>query len=522
MTERGGNILIVGGGHNGLVCAAYLAKAGRSVQVLEAAEQVGGAAVTREFAPGFRVSGCAHLLNVLDADIARELELERHGLKLAATGLATIALAEHGEHLTIDANGARGGGISAEDAKAFTDFDARMARFAALLRRLYSRRAPRLKMDGFADAVELGRTALDIRRLGRDDMRELMRIAAINVFDILEEQFDSDLLKGAIALDGVLGTNLGARSNNTVLNLLHRRSGSVGGRAGSLAIPRGGMGSVSDALAAAAGAHGAQIRKGAVVKRIVTENGVANAVELEGGEVLHASTIVSNADPKTTLLGLLGARHLDTGFARRVQHQRARGTAAKLHLALDGLPGFRGLDQNALGQRLVIAPSSLHIEHAFDEGKYGAWSQAPVMELILPTVHDAGLAPAGKHVLSAIVQYVPYELKGGWSDSARAACMARAIDTIAAYAPDLRAKVVHSELLTPADIERGMRISGGHWHHGELAFDQFLMLRPVAGAAQYATPVPGLYLCGASCHPGGGVMGTAGRLAAEAVLERAA
>jgi phytoene dehydrogenase-like protein len=248
----------------------------------------------------------------------------------------------------------------------------------------------------------------------------------------------------------------------------------------------------------------------------------SSAAWARNGEQIRAGTVVSNADPKTTLLHLLGARHHDTGFARRVHHQRARGTAAKLHLALDGLPSFRGLDEGALGQRLVIAPSSLHIEHAFDEGKYGACSSAPVMELILPSVHDAALAPAGKHVLSAIVQYVPYELKGGWTDAARDACKATAIDTISAYAPDLRAKIAHSELLTPADIEREMRISGGQWHHGELAFDQFLMLRPIPGAAHYATPVPGLYMCGASCHPGGGVMGTAGRPAAEAVLEKAA
>jgi phytoene dehydrogenase-like protein len=282
------------------------------------------------------------------------------------------------------------------------------------------------------------------------------------------------------------------------------------------------MGSVSEALAAAATANGAKVRTGAPVKRIVVEAGVVVGVELENGEQIRAGTVVSNADPKTTLLRLLGARHLDTGFARRVHHQRARGTAAKLHLSLDGLPSFRGLDERALGQRLVVAPSSLHIEHAFDEGKYGACSSAPVMELILPSVHDAALAPAGKHVLSAIVQYVPYELKGGWTDAARDACKATAIDTISAYAPDLRAKITHSELLTPADIEREMRISGGQWHHGELAFDQFLMLRPIPGAAHYATPVPGLYMCGASCHPGGGVMGTAGRLAAEAVLEKAA
>jgi phytoene dehydrogenase-like protein len=515
-------IVIIGGGHNGLVCAAYLAKAGRRVLVLEAAASVGGAATTREFAPGFRVSACAHLVNLLDAGVSRELGLESHGLGYAATSLATVALAENGEHLIIDAQGPRGGGVSEADASAWRTFDARIGRFAALLQRLYSRRAPRLKMEGLADAMELGRVGLDIRRLGRDDMRELFRIAAINVYDILEEQFDSPLLKGAIALDGVLGAHLGPRSNNSVLNLLHRRSGSVAGTAGAVALPRGGMGSVSAALAAAATKLGVTIRTNAPVKRIVVEQGSVTGVELESGEKVAASTVVSNADVKATLLGLLGARHLDTGFARRVQHQRARGNAAKLHLALDGLPAFRGLDAAATGQRLVIAPSPVHIEHAFDEAKYGACSSAPVMEVIIPTQHDASLAPSGKHVLSAIVQYAPYELKGGWNDAARSAFRDRCIETLAAYAPDLRSKILHAELLTPADLERELRITGGHWHHGELCFDQFLMLRPVPGAAHYATPVPGLYLCGASCHPGGGVMGMAGRHAAAAVLEKAA
>jgi phytoene dehydrogenase-like protein len=514
-------VVIIGGGHNGLVCAAYLARGGRSVQVLEAAPHVGGAAITRELAPGFKVSACAHLLHLLDETVVRDLALESHGYALAAPSLATVALAEHGDHVTIDDKGVRGG-VSADDAAAWPAFSARIGRFARLLNRLHGRRAPRLKVDGFADMLELGRVALDIRRLGRDDMRELMRIAAINVFDILEEQFDGDLLKGAIALDGVLGTNLGPRSNNSVLNLLHRWSGSVGGRPAARALPRGGMGAVSDALAAAAAKAGAKIRTNAPVRRIVVEGGVVRGVELESGEQIQAGTVVSNADVRTTLLGLLGARHLDTGFARRVQHQRARGTAAKLHLALDGLPAFRGLDQAGAGQRLVIAPGQVHIEHAFDEGKYGECSSAPVLEIVIPSLHDPGLAPAGKHVLSAIVQYVPYELKGGWTEAARSACMDTAIATIERYAPGLRGLIRHAELLTPADIERELRISGGHWHHGELAFDQFLMLRPVPGAAHYETPVDGLFLCGASCHPGGGVMGTAGRLAAQAVLEKAA
>ena len=348
-------------------------------------------------------------------------------------------------------------------------------------------------------------------------MREFLRVATMNIFDVLEEQFENPQLKAALALDGVLGTRLGPRSGNSVYAALYRQSGSANGRAGALALPRGGMGAVTTALSAAARAVGVELRLGAQVEEIIVNNGRATGVRLRNGEHLYANVVVSNADPKTTLLRLLGARHLEAEFARSVHHVRATGTAAKLHLALSGLPRFRGLAADQLGERLVIAPDLDYIERAFNPAKYGEYSTQPVMEITLPTVHDASLAPPGQHVLSAVIQYAPYDLKGGWP-SARQNFQAVVMDVLEQHAPGIGALVQHSELLTPADIEQQFGITGGHWHHGELALDQFMMLRPVAGAAQYATPVAGLYLCGAGCHPGGGVMGSAGRNAARVIF----
>jgi phytoene dehydrogenase-like protein len=359
---------------------------------------------------------------------------------------------------------------------------------------------------------------LDMRLLGRDSMREFLRIAGINIFDVLEETFESPLLKGALALDAVLGANLAPRSNNSVLSLLHRLSGMAIGVTDGLSLPEGGMGAITDALAAAARSNGATIRTGSPVARITLEGDKVSGVELENGERLAAGTVVSNADPARTLLQLLGARHLETPVAHRIRHFRAKGMAAKLHLALDGLPKFDGLSADNAGERLVIAPDAHYIEAAFDQAKYGRCSSEPALEITIPSVHDKTLAPAGKHVLSAVVQYAPFDPRAS-SDAARAEFLDRTLGVLERYAPGLRSQVVASQLLLPADIEREFRISGGHWHHGELALDQFLMLRPIPGAAQYAMPVNGLYLCGAGCHPGGGVMGCAGKNAAQAVLD---
>ena len=353
-------------------------------------------------------------------------------------------------------------------------------------------------------------------------MREFLRIAGINIYDVLEEKFESPLLKGALALDAVLGTNLGPRSNNSVLSLLHRLSGEARGNDGP-SIPEGGMGAIAEALAAAARDAGATIRTRSPVARILTEGDAVAGVELEDGEKIAAGTVVSNADPARTLLQLLGSRHLETGFVHRIRHFRSKGMAAKLHLALDGPPAFARLPAGLAGERLIIAPDLVYLEHAFDHAKYGQCSPDPALEITVPTAHDGTLAPPGRHVLSAIVSYAPHDPRAS-GDGARREFLERTLAVLERHAPGLRRQVVASELLLPADIEREFRITGGHWHHGELALDQFMMMRPVPGAAQYAMPVGGLFLCGAGCHPGGGVMGSAGRNAANAVLatERAA
>lgn len=512
MTEHG-HIVIIGAGHNGLVCAAYLARAGCEVSVLEAAEQPGGLAKTRQFAPGFRAS-VAHLLYLLDDGIAKELALDRHGLEMACEGVDSIALDAGGNHLSISADQVDGTGLSDSDREAYGEYRRLMTKFARFIGQLHNQPPTRIT-DRSGDLFALGKMALRLRLMGRDDLREFLRIAAINIHDVLEEQFEHPLLKGALGLDGVLGGFSGPRSNNTVFSTLHRMSGS---RAGMAGIPRGGMGAVTDALAAAARDAGANIRTGCAVRRILSDGLTVSGVELENGERIETTHVISNVDPKSTILCLLGARHVEAEYARRFYNYRSRGNTAKLHLALDALPGFNGLNTRQAGQRLLIAPDLEYVDRAFNPCKYGEFSPEPVMEIILPTLHDPSLAPNGSHVLSAIVQYAPYELRDGW-EAGREAFLETIMSTLARYAPDIREKTLASELLLPSDLEQQFGVTGGHWHHGELSLDQALVLRPVPKAAQYRMPVGGLYLCGAGSHPGGGVMGSAGRNAARAVLK---
>lgn len=512
--------IVIGAGHNGLTCAAYLARAGRRVLVLEAADRAGGAAGTREFAPGFRVSGCAHLLHLMPGWLLEELRLARHGLRMAAERMPTIALSGADALRIPSEPGAAARDLGEADARAFQDYDVRMRRLAAALRPLLEAVPPRLGSRAWRDRLTLFGLGAKLRLLGRADLRELLRIAGMCVQDLLDEHFESPLLKGALAFDAVLGTNLGPRSPGSVFTLLYRLAAG-GGTAASLAQPVGGLGALTDALAAAARGAGAELRFAAPVARVIVTEDSAAGVVLESGERLEAGCVVSSADPRTTFLRLLGAEHLDAGFVRRVAHLRAQGMTAKLHLALERLPRFTALGGAAPTGRLVLAPSLGAVEHAFNDAKYGKFSAAPLLEVIVPTAVDPSLAPAGRHVLSAVVQYAPYRIADGW-EGQRERFRETILQTLEAHAPGLRESVCAAELLTPHDIETQFRISGGHWHHAELALDQFFMVRPVVGAAQYRAPVRGLFLCGAGCHPGGGVMGLAGHNAARQILAQAA
>jgi phytoene dehydrogenase-like protein len=508
--------IVIGGGHNGLTCATYLARAGRSVLVLEAAERLGGAAATREFAPGFRVSAGAHLLHLMPPALLRELNLGAHGLKLAGAQLPTVALARDAQHLLLGGPGTQ---LNAADAQAYAEWQRLLRRISGVLHPVLNEAPPRLGTDAWSDRRALLGLGWRMRRLGRHDMRELLRIGLMNIHDLLEDRFANPLLKGALALDAVLGTNYGPRSPGSVLSLLYRLAASNGTE--TLSLPAGGLGALSEALGRAATAAGAEVRTASPVARILVKEDRACGVALASGTEVSAAVVISNADPKTTFLGLLGTEHLDAGFVRRVAQLRTRGVAAKLHLALERLPRFTGVEAAALRGRLLVAPNADYIERAYNHAKYGEYSQAPMLEVTIPTLTDPGLAPEGKHVASVVVQYAPYQLKEGW-DAGRQPFTDIVLDTLSAYAPDLRQCVAAAELLTPADIEREFRIHGGHWHHAELAFDQFFMVRPVPGATQYRTPLPGLFLCGAGCHPGGGVMGLAGRNAARQVMSEAA
>ena len=512
------DVIVVGGGHNGLVCATYLAKAGRKVLVLEANAALGGGSATSKFSDQFSVSSCAHWLFQLNPEVASDMGLKGHGLELAARDLNTIALAEDGNHLTIGVNTLEGAGVTDEDRKAFVAFNKQMLKFSKLLSGAFNRRAPKLVEGNLTDRITLAKLGLGMKMLGKTDMSDLMRLALINIYDVMEENFENDLLKAAISLDSLLGSHMGPRSPNTVYGYLYRRMGDIYGFNGP-AVVRGGMGAVGEALGNAAKAAGVDIEVSAAVSKINVDVDRATGVTLADGRVVNAGMVVSNADPKTTFNKLVGLTNIETGVARRVKTIRMKGDAAKLHIALDSLPDFTGLTKDQMGQRLVIAPTMDYIELAFNACKYGEYSKTPAMDISIPTIHDPSLAPDGKHVMSVIVQFAPYELEGGWG-SHKDDFKNLVIDRIADYAPNLKDKIIASELLTPADLEDRFHIHGGHWHHGEISLDQILTMRPFPGASQYGTSVDGLFLCSAGTHPGGGVMGLAGHNAAKEIIKR--
>jgi phytoene dehydrogenase-like protein len=504
--------IIIGGGHNGLSCAAYLAKAGKKVLVLEAASQFGGLAATREFAPGYRAS-VAHTLPQLTKRLVDDLDLRQHGFSLAAEALPTIALGTPGSKaITIHSKSLEG--ADAADQQSYIEYRRLLLKFAAAIDTFWHKKPPILGNTGLTDTATAVQFGLKLRLLGKDDMRELTRMIALPAQDLMDEFFTDPGLKAALSWDANIGSKLAPRSpNNAVLALLFRMSGDL---TDGLPLPRGGAGSLTEALASAAAAAGAELRSDAPVAKVLVEGRKATGVELESGERIEGQKVISNADPKTSFFKLLGARHLDTQFTHRINRLRQKGYVAKLHLALDELPEFTGLERPH--GRLLLAPDMSYIESAFDEAKYGGYAEQLPMEVVIPSLLDDSMAPAGKHVLSAHVQYAPYDVKGGW-DEHRDAFYQNTMASLERYAPGIGSSVNASELLTPKDLEEQFRVAGGHWHHSEFALDSWWMNRPTYGASQYRTPVDSFYLCGAGSHPGGGIMGAAGANAAKTILE---
>lgn len=519
LAMRAADVIVIGAGHNGLVTAVYLAKAGLKVIVLEAAERPGGAAVTREFAPGFKTSGVAHLLHAFHPRIAADL-----GLKLvsAAPRIGTTALAPDGARFDLTSDAAETAAsiarLSPADGAAFGPVMQRLTRLAGALGR-YLRQTPPSPSPAANDLganLALGLFALELRLLGKKDFLELTRILTMNVADLGQDFFESDLVKGLLAFDATLGLFLGPRSPNTVFSLLFRLVGFGKHGMGGLHLPAGGMGTLADALADAARRNGAIIRTEARVERILVEKDAATGVVLTSGEEIRAPIVASSADPQRSLLKLLEPGLLDVQFAQRIRHLRMNGCVAKLHLALDGLPEA----WSGAAGRIVMAPAIDHVERAFDVAKYGGVSERPALEVVIPTLTDPSLAPPGKHVASILAQYAPYRLRETTNDAARSQILERSLLLLGQAAPDLPRRVIAAETLTPQDLEAQYGLTGGQWHHGEVTLDQMFFLRPAPRYQQYRMPVPGLWLCGAGAHPGGHVSGLPGANAAREILKQ--
>jgi phytoene dehydrogenase-like protein len=519
--------IIIGGGHNGLVTAAYLARAGKRTVVLERRPMVGGCSVTEPLWPGYRVSTAAYLSSLLQEKVVRELDLARHGYRVTPKDPPFFSPFPDGRYLFTFADPARThqqlAKFSRRDAEALPRYEAHLERMVRVVEALLLEVPIAMPPASLGEWAEFAKTAGRLRKLGADDIGALVKIFTMSAADFLDEWFESPQVKVTLATDGVIGANGGPRSAGTAYVLLHHVMGGVEGRRGVWGFVQGGMGAVSEALASAAREAGAEIRVNTGVRVIVAAGGRAQGVVLDNGDELPAPLVVSNCDPKVTFQQLMDPRLLPEDFARAIGNYRSEGTSCKINLALNGLPEFTCLPGAPGPQHqatMHICESIDYVERAWDDAKYGRPSAKPMLEMTVPTLYDPSLAPAGKHVMGIFLQYAPYTLREGNWDDLRAGFAARVYEVIEQYAHGFRALIEHEQVLTPLDLERRFGISGGNIFHGEMALDQMFALRPVAGWGRYATPLAGLYLCGAGTHPGGGVMGAAGHNAAKAILSR--
>src|ERR1700685_2525037 len=520
------NVVIIGGGHNGLVAAFYLAKAGFKPLVLERREQIGGAAITTEFHPGFRCSTLAHSAGPVRPDIVRDLQLQKHGLQLIESDVAVTALTPDDRALTLyrDTNRAvqEISALSAKDAAKYLELAQSLGKMGNIISEALATTPPDIDHPSGGDLWSMLKTGRGIRNLGKKDMYRLLRWGPMAVADLVAEYFETELLRATIAAPGIFGTFLGPWSAGTSLVLLIRGAGDAH-PAGSAYFAQGGMGAIAEAMASAATHAGAEIRSNAEVIEVRVKDGAGTSVVLSTGEEISAKAIISNADPKRTLLKLVDPIHLSPDFVMKLQHYRMPGTVAKVNLALSGLPEFTALkgssDVDALRGRIHIGPEIDYLERAFDESKYGNFSKQPYLEIAIPTVGDSSLAPGGKHVMSIYMQYAPFKLKNSDWEKQRVALGDTVVKTLTRYAPNLPELILSHQIITPQDLEDVYGLTSGHIFHGELALDQFFTMRPLLDWAKYNTPIKNLYLCGSGTHPGSGLTGGSGANAAREILK---
>ena len=519
------DVIIIGGGHNGLVTAFYLAQAGHKPLVLERRSQIGGAAVTEEFSPGFRCSTLAHVAGPLRPDIVRDMQLERHGVKFITPEIGVVALSPDHRALILHNDAQKSSQeiarFSQKDAARYPEFQDSLGKLGKVIGDALLLPPPNIDSPSTGDLWGMLQTGRGIRKLGKKDMFRLLRWGPMAVADLVAEFFETELLRATIAARGIFGTFLGPWSAGSSLVLLIRAAGD-NHPAGSSHFVAGGIGALTQAMASAAKQAGAEIRNNVEVKEVRIKDGTATGVVLASGEEISAKAVISNADPKRTLLKLVDPTYLAPDFVQKLKNYRMPGTVAKVNLALSGLPEFtalKGATNGALSSRIHIGPEIDYLERAFDDSKYGHFSQNPYLEVTIPSLTDPSLAPAGKHVMSIYMQYAPFKLKNGDWENERGKLGDTIVKTLAQYAPNLPGLVMDGQIITPKDLEETYGLTNGHIFHGELSLDQFFTMRPLLDWARYRTPINNLYLCGSGTHPGAGLTGGSGANAAREILK---
>ncbi|MBA3298416.1 MAG: NAD(P)/FAD-dependent oxidoreductase [Acidobacteria bacterium] len=519
------DVIVIGGGHNGLVHAAYLARAGRKVLVLERRHVLGGAAVTEEIFPGFKFSVASYVVSLLRPEIIRELDLPRHGLEILPLD-GTFTPMPSGDYLWRVNDHAKTRREIARhsklDAEAYDEYGKAMVEMGRFVKPLLHMTPPdptSLDPRGLMNLFFLGKR---FQALSDQDKYNQVQLLTMSAVDFLDQWFETDVLKATMAASGIIGTFLGVRSPGTAYVLLHHYMGEIDGAFRSWGFARGGTGAISNAIGDAAREAGVEIRTETAVSRILIKDGAAVGVVLASGDYLTASVVSSSVDPNLTFLKMVGEDHLPGEFVGDVKRYKYRGSSGKVNLALDALPNFTAMPGPGAHLRgaISISPGVEYMERAYDEAKYGRYSRRPYIDMVIPSLTDPSVAPPGQHVMSCFVQYAPYHLKeGGTWDDHRDAFGDTVINTIAEYAPNIRDIILHRQVLTPLDIERDFGLTEGNIFQGELTLEQLFFLRPAPGWAQYRTPVRNLYMCGSATHPGGGIMGAPGRNAAGRVLK---